>query len=152
MKTTLTALTISSLSLLFGIFVDFDGYGFPRALGYIIGAVFWLFEIIGWLAFFKLSKRRKEYEKDNPDASYLKRRRRPGILTFFANKRAAIVDLVLPISLIMMVLVLFIPLGQTVTFIVAAVFSFASQMHCILNGINFKYIQFISQRKRRVNQ
>ena len=150
MRTALISLTVSSLSLLLGIFADFEGYGFQAALGYIAGALFWLFLAGGYWLLFKLSKRRKEFEKDNPDAPYIKRQKRPGILTFFSNRWAALADLVLPISFIILLLILFIPLGKVVTFIAASAFALSAHMHSVLNGINFKYILYISKKKRRV--
>lgn len=150
MKTTLTLLTISSLSLLLGIFADFNGSGFQKALAYFAGAIFWLCMLFAYLTLRSLSQRRKKYEQKHTDASYIKRQKYPGALTFFSNKWAAIADLILLIFAILILIILFVPSPSTVlTFIIAAIFACALQMHAVLNGINFKYILFISKKKER---
>lgn len=147
-KMVIVCFAISSLSLFFGTFADFDRFGFPRTLAYIIATVFWLFLALGYYLFYRVSQRRIAYEKKHNKADYIRRQKHPGIITFFSNKWASLADLSAAVFTLWMLIILFVPTcPKFVIFFVVAAFTFTVQLHAALNGINFKYILYISKKR-----
>ena len=144
---TVIFLALSSASILLATFGDYDGEWYQKVAAVMTGVLFWLFLILGYISFFRLSRSRKAFEAKHPDA--VKRKsRKPGVIVFFSNRYAATADIVMVISLIIFLLSLFVPFLGTLKLLWLAVLIFAAQMHGILNGINYKYIMYIQQNKR----
>lgn len=140
-------LAISSFSLIGVVFLDLDDM-FKSPLAYLIASAFWVFLAAGYLTFSRIAASRKKAEKDNPDSS--KRARRPGIVTFFANPTAAKADVLLGVSLVLTPVLQSIPsVDQKVTVVSFSILIFALHMHCIYNGVNYRYIQDIGIRQKR---
>lgn len=148
MRISVILLLISSFSILLVMFASFDGTTFQKILAYLTGVSFWLFLILGYVAFYQVSKHRKVYEKKNPSPAYRKAQKRPGILTFFSDRMAMSMDVIMIISLILSLLFLFIPsLNQNIAIVFIAILIFSIHMHSILNGINYKYTLYLSKKK-----
>lgn len=145
MRISIILLLISSFSVLLVMFASFDGNTFQKILAYLTGATFWLFLIIGYVVFYQVSKHRKKYEIKNPAPPYRKGQKRPGILTFFSDRVAMSMDIIMIISLILSLLFLFIPsLNQNIAIVFIAILIFSIHMHSILNGVNYKYTLHLS--------
>ncbi len=144
MRTVIVCIALSSLSLLLATFVNSDGVS---ALTVISGIIFWGGLIVGYIQLFIISKHRKAYEKN---AHHIEKRvkSRPGIITFFSGPAATVADLAMILFFLLTMVFAFIPgFSQTVLLIFIAVLVFAVQMHCILNGVNFKYIKRLAKSK-----
>lgn len=151
MKFVVISLAISSFSLLLVNFGDYNGSVFNKVIAVLTGVLFWMFLILGYIALAVISGHRKSYQKriDNPDSNKRSNRetkKRPGIICFFVNPKATVADVVMIISFIINLVFIFIPsVNQVIAVIMIAVFAFAVHMHCILNGVNFRYIAHISK-------
>ena len=138
------ALFVSSFSVLFSIFSDFEGNAFNKISGYMGAILFWLFLIVGYMFFYIISKNRKTYERQNRVSGTrpVKTKSRNGMFCFFSNKYAVIADIVMVVSLIATLVFMFIPtLNQNVAVVFVAILIFSLHMHAILNGVNFRYIK-----------
>ena len=137
MRLTILFFLLSSLSLLLTVIGDYQGEWWNVAAAIGVGVCFWLFELIGYLCFWGVSKGRKAQEKkDRPS----KEKKKPGIIVFFSNPYARAADIVMILSFIGSVATQFFPFSEIVSLVFAAAFVFSAQMHAILNGINFQYI------------
>ena len=147
MKFVIVALAVSSLSLIFTIFGDYNSGVFNAVIAVTVGVVFWLFLILGYVVFSRIAAHRKQYEKTHVESRSDKERlqkddnkKKPGIICFFSNPYAVAADIALLISLAVNVIFLFIPnANQTVEIIFISILVFSLHMHCILNGVNFRY-------------
>lgn len=110
-----------------------------RILTICAGLFFWL-GLMGTLTMALVINRNrkidKKFKKEFPKLKQL------GIIHFFQNKYACIADVAMFISLVgfliseLWINVLF------VSFFFLAVFVFSFGMHCMLNGINYKYLNY----------
>lgn len=150
MKFVVISLAISSFSLLLVMFGDYNGNALNKAIAVLTGVLFWGFLIIGYVILGIISGHRKTYERKNRADLGRKANRdankRPGIICFFSNQKAIIADIVMIVSFIINLIFMFIPsVNQVVAVIFIAIFAFAVHMHCVLNGVNFRYIAHISK-------
>ena len=130
---------VFSLSILAMHFTDrFYGQQSYRTILCINGVLFWLSLLLFLIIsiFINLSRR-----KDKVFRRWNKGKRQLGLINFFQNKPAKIMDIVFIISLL-----IFIVLYASGTrdgfkvFLIFAVLIFSFGMHCILNGINYVYL------------
>ena len=142
MKLSLLCIAVSSLSLICVAFADFGGNGFQCFAAYFTGVVFWTFLIAGYVLLFTVSKRRKA------DKSVALTDMRPGIICFFTGKKAKIADIAMLVTAVLLLVFLFIPSVSTaVRIIFIALLVLSVQMHCILNGVNYRYTQVFTEGK-----
>ena len=136
-------LVLSASFLLMPFSMSIDGAINP--LIYFSGACFWI-GLIGTIGFAisinTLRKSDKEFQENYANT------KRIGIIQFFTNKSAMIADIVMIISLIVLIIVRVLKGNIILSFILIALFVFSFGMHCMLNGINYIYIND-SRRKRR---
>ena len=152
MRAVIILIALSSFSLIFAAFDDYFESALRAVAMIAAGSVFWICLIAGYSILFLISKHRKEYERTvSRDGVRSDRRRRsssskrPGIITFFSGTPATVVDAAMILFLILTLVFAFIPgFDQTVLIILISILVFLVQMHCILNGVNFKYIQTVS--------
>lgn len=140
MKAIIISLFTSSFSLILSYFGDYQGNIINIIMAYAVGVLFWLGLIIGYVLLFILSKHRKAKTKP--------KKCKPGIIVFFSNKPAKIADLTMVGSLILTLVFTFIPFlrfGIEIVFLSILVFSI--HMHCLFNGVNFKYINSIINKR-----
>lgn len=153
MKIIIIALAVSSFSLILATFGDYNGSTANIITAVIAGLLFWLFLILGYVLLAMISKHRKQYEKKAVDFQTNRTRgtenkKKPGVICFFSNKYASIADVVMVISIILtLVIVLLIPkTPQMLQLLLISLTVFSIHMHCVLNGINFKYIRKLSKK------
>lgn len=113
----------------------------------IVGLLFWITLFVAYFSFFILNTRRKKYVKKNK----ITEKKLPGICSFFSNKKAIIVDI-----LMMICIVIFVILSNITTNFVIYIFLsmsvFTVQLHSIINGKNYLYIKsFKSEGKENEN-
>ncbi len=143
-------LFISSFSILLSFFGSYDGGIFALIMAYAVGILFWGFLILGYIMFAIVNSKRKKSEKNSSNKSERKRitKEKPGIICFFSNKAAMYFDFIMIISFVLTVVFSFIPiLNKALCVVFMAILVFSIHMHCILNGVNFKYIYIISNRR-----
>ena len=144
MKTIVVLLFVSSFSLILSFFGDYSGNAFNVIMAYAVGVLFWLGLIVGYILFFSLNKRRKKDKK-----FVYKFKSRPGIFVFFSNKYAFVIDIAMIAMLIFTVIFSFIPLmNYSLSVVSASILLFLIHMHCLLNGVNFKYILSITKERK----
>ena len=156
MKRTILFLLISSLMLVFSLFVDTEN-SVVRALTYIGGLLFWIFLLVGYFMFYRFSRFRKTQQKNNRSV----KQRLPGIIVFFSNPQAKKADIVMIVSLVVSAAMMVIKqvikgidptfnnfLFELISVLSFAIFIFAVQMHAILNGVNYQYYLSLTETKR----
>jgi len=145
------SLCLISIGTLFIVLIpvaDFNGSHAEKVLAYGIGLVFWLFTIMGYILFY-LSVRRKKALIER--LKTVKRTRsKVGAVCFFSTFEGSITDGIMIFSAILFATnLLFIKDTSWFAMITVTLLMFSVQMHCILNGENFKYSKFIQSRRVR---
>jgi len=104
-------------------------------LAYILAGTFWLFLILGVVFFLILNRQRKRTVK-------FARVNGIGLLRFFQNIPAGIFDILLIIGVASLIISLnFIrTLPDILTLIATFITVFSLEMHCMLNGKNYKWL------------
>jgi len=106
---------------------------------YCSGAAFWV-GIIGTIYMaLKINRSRKVSYRFN---ELFGNRKQLGLIHFFQNTEAMIVDVVMVISLIALIIARLCSANLQVIYVIIAVFVFSFGMHCMLNGMNYKYINY----------
>lgn len=136
------ALILWMLSVAFMPFA-YDKKGEVTVLTYLCGAGFWIGLIATVLMAIKINLSRK---KSPVFASISDTQRRFGLVHFFSNKEAVIIDILLFVTVVGCVLARYVISGNTATFIFVGLFIFSFGMHCMLNGINYRYIKYKVRR------
>lgn len=146
MRLVIGLIALSSLSLTFA---AFDGTSIGSWITVIPGIVFWCCLAAGYALLFIISRHRREFEKNEKKGGKRTVKSRPGIITFFSSPTATVVDIAMIVVFVLTLVFAFIPnFNQKVLVVVIAVLVFLVQAHCILNGVNFKYIKRIADSKR----
>lgn len=137
-------LAAMSASSLFCIpFAEVDNNGINGAIGYIIGAIFWIGIILEIICLFDINKQRKKLEPalDENDCKQHKNIV-CGLVSFFNGTLATIFDIILFISIIFIIIIVCLKIRNiwiVVCGIVSLFFSF--NMHCLLNSKNYIFIK-----------
>ncbi len=115
---------------------------------YISGAAFWIGLIGTILMAFKINKSRKASYRFNERFGNPKQL---GIIHFFQNTEAFIADVAMFVSIVAFIIAKIWISEITVSFILLAVFIFSFGMHCMLNGINYRWLlmDVIRQRNKK---
>lgn len=138
----ISALIIATVSLFFIPMVNINGIGVSRVFAYVIGALFWLSVIAEQIFFWRanLFRHKLEMQMQKNGGKIIKRR--IGIISFFKNKEAVIVDIILFMSVIAVAIILILNIMSDWLIILCLAILFISfNLHCILNGINYMYIK-----------
>lgn len=106
---------------------------------YFSGAAFWI-GLAGTICMaFKINNCRKaSYRFKEHGGS----RKQLGAIHFFQNKEAIVMDTLMFVSIIGLIIAKISTSGLLVSFLFFAVFVFSFGMHCMLNGINYRYIKY----------
>lgn len=150
MKLVIISLFISSFSLLLSFFGSYSGNAFNFIMALMTGILFWLGLIAGYVFLIIVNTHRNQTVKAGKyDLSESKRQKaKPGIICFLSNKYAAVADAAMVLFLILSLVFLFIPaLNQGIALVFVSFFLFSLHMHCILNGVNFRYINSIDKKE-----
>ncbi len=74
--------------------------------------------------------------------------RKFGLIHFFQNKPAIIADIAMFASMVLMIVVKLLDQSNTWQFVTIALIVFTFGMHCMLNGINYIYVNYRSRREK----
>ena len=74
--------------------------------------------------------------------------RKFGLIHFFQNRPAIIADIAMFASIVMMIVVKLLGKNNVWQFVAIALIVFTFGMHCILNGINYIYVNYRSRREK----
>ena len=142
MRRSIIMLAISSFSLLLITVSDYSGSTFNVIMAVLTGLLFWFFLISGYATLAVISKHRKVYESEHSTGRRrAKNKKRPGAFCFFSNPKAACADVAMIVLLVALAVIWFIPVKSIIPkLIIVPMFLFSVHMHCILNGVNYKYI------------
>lgn len=141
---------IMSISILFIPITDVFSENVGKIMFYVIGVVFWLSLVVSQVFFWianrerrllanKLSK--KEIEKLNTN--------RVGLFETFQNRKATIADSIAILSLLLVAVALIFKIkNEWIILISVSLLIFSFNMHCIFNGVNYRYIHYISKLQK----
>lgn len=110
------------------------------AASYLLSLAFWICLITGWVMRYMLFRRLKKNEliKGSPFS-----------LNIFSNIYSIIADVVLLLSIILLALAYIFDFSNIVKTICISLIIFTVQMHFVLNGKVFKYINTISRGENK---
>lgn len=110
---------------------------------YVSGILFWI-GIIGTVVMaFRINRSRKISYRFNEQYGNLKQF---GLIHFFQNQEAVIIDIGMFVSIIAFIIAKICTRNLIVSFIFLALFVFTFGMHCMLNGINYRYLKYKVRR------
>lgn len=112
-------------------------------LMYLPGTAFWVGMIGTIYMTIKINRSRKSSSRFNEQFGDQKQF---GLIRFFQNTEAMIADIIMIVSMIGIVIAEICACPLLVTFVFLAVFVFTFGMHCMLNGINYKYLKYNVRR------
>ncbi len=143
-------LLVTSLTILLIPLTDVFSGNTQKVCSYIVGAVFWLSLILGQIIFWIANRERISIEH-NLQKKEIKRlsANYPGVLCFFQNREAAVADVTVIISFLLVIAELIFKIKSEwiiLSSVSTLIFSFG--MHCILNGINYKYIRYVGKLQK----
>lgn len=106
----------------------------------IVGFVFWTFFILTYLSLF-FAKKKAKNNKVKPESQNI------GLLKFFSNRLATIVDCVLIMSVIAFIISLFLPYSLSwLVYIILSILVLTLNLHSIFNGKIYR-ISFRKQKR-----
>ena len=106
---------------------------------YCSGAAFWIGLIGTIFMALKINRSRKGSYRFN---ELFGNRKQLGLIHFFQNTEAMIMDVTMVISLIVLIIARLCSANLQIIYVIIAVFVFSFGMHCMLNGMNYKYINY----------
>lgn len=122
-------------------FVNIDGSTAQQVGAYIIASCFWCCITAECVFIYLTAKIRKSLSKKDFHSRTLKYAY-PGVFSFFKNKEAIIVDIVLYASAIILMIIVWVRVkNEWMVMINYSVFFLAFNLHCILNGKNYRYLK-----------
>lgn len=117
-----------------------------RLILYCVGAFFWI-GLIGTVAMtIKINQNRKASHRFH---EIYGNRKQFGLIHFFQNGEAFVMDVVMFISIASLIIAEFCKASVQIISIIIAVFVFSFGMHCMLNGMNYKYINYSKYAKEQ---
>lgn len=129
---------------------NIDGTKAEKMCAYIIAVLFWATIIALVILTVKITKYRNYLQERGYRIRGI--RHSPiGVFSFFKNKEAAVIDIVLFISAVSVGIISWthISLSLVILFSISLLF-FSFNMHCILNGRNYRYYKaFIKYQKEQ---
>lgn len=138
---------IAGLSLLFIPMVDLEGTTQQKIFALILAALFWIGMIVE-IVFFVLADKQCNMIEDRliKEGSKSFKGTKIGVISFFTCKEAMVADVLTGLSLIAIILMIILKVTNDWLFvIVAVIFFFSFNLHCFLNGRNYKYIKEIKK-------
>ena len=119
---------------------------------YIIAALFWLSVIAGQIFFWMCNTERKKMEQKS-NKKRKQKKEPPGIVVFFRNKESFIADIVLFTSILLTTILNILRIDISWLIIISISVLFLSfNLHCILNGKNYKCIKDYEKYKKQKEQ
>lgn len=134
---------VAGAALAFIPLVDLNGSSAQRIFALIVAAVFWLgftAEIIFFV--FANNQCRKMENSLNKNHENTFKGLKPGIISFFKCREAAVADILSALSAIAVIVLIVLNISNDWLFTcVAVILFFSFNLHCFLNGKNYKYIK-----------
>ncbi len=112
---------------------------------YIVAVLFWMALFLTIRMAVNINNSRRRNSAFNKKYKTLKKL---ALIHFFQNKMALIMDSIMFVSLIAFVVMHFITDNLVIHFLFVSMFAFSFGMHCMLNGINYIYINHKSTVRR----
>lgn len=112
---------------------------------YLVGALFWaglIATIVVAVHIHRACKRSVAFNKHN------RQRKRWGLTHFFQNKKALVADVTMLLSLVAWIIAGFTTANVWVHFPLISLLVFSFGMHCMLNGINYSYLEYQKMVRR----
>lgn len=127
LHTAMIFISVYSVSILFMPLASDLSSKTHRISTIILGLIFWVSVGIAYSSMFMANKKRKElgYEKHSKS--------RLGIFSFFSNVLATVVDFLLFVSVVLFVVLLFVP-NNRLMYVALFMLVWSINFHCILNG------------------
>ncbi len=134
---------VSSVSILGVWLSDYNGTNEKRIFAYFTAILFWLGMICGTILFYKENKCRKMMMRRSKYKDIkLPRNIKIGAVSFFNNKEAAIVDVLLfVVTLMVLILSIFKVKIEGLIIVSVMLWFLFFILHCFFNGKNHKYIK-----------
>ena len=149
MKVSLWGVAISSAALLCVPMCSSMAGITGRVCSILVACAFWGGLILEQVFFWLANKERKELQKKANKARKLKQDT-IGLLAFATSKEARICDVALVVSLLLLIVVLILDVRSDWAVVLVVSMLYASfNLHCILNGKNYRVIKAINMAKIR---
>ena len=128
--------------------VSLEGSGFQKAGAYIISAVFWLCVILElWMV--RMCNSERLWLERRKVRSRMLAQAGPGVISFIKTREGLIADVIMFVSLIAVIVIAWIQVrSQWVILSCVSVLYLSFNMHCLLNGKNYRYIKLFSNYKK----
>ena len=142
---------IAGLSILFIPLVDLEGTSAQKIFAILLAALFWL-GLIAEIVFFILANKQCNVIEDRliKKGSKSFKNAKLGVISFFSFREAMVADVLAGLSLIAIILMIILKVTNDWLFvIIAVIFFFSFNMHCFLNGRNYKYFKEIKKFIKR---
>lgn len=126
-------------------FVSVEGNSIQRIMAYVVAMFFWLAVISEIIIARQSSKIRAKMERRIYRNKQI-RLSSVGILSFFKNKEAMMADVLLFVSVVVLGIVIWAKIVTTwIIICVVSILILSFNMHCILNGRNYRYIKALNK-------
>ena len=148
-----TAFAIFEFALILCVpLVNLDGLPAQRIGAYILAAVFWISIVAECILVHLTTQERRWIERRGFRDRHLKHSR-PGVISFLKSIEATLVDVVLFISAVLVVILAWTQV-KTEWMIMASisVLFLSFNLHCILNGKNYRYLKSYRLYKKEHEQ
>lgn len=113
---------------------------------YCSGAAFWVGLLGTIYMVLKINRVRKGNHRFN---EFFGNRKQLGLIHFFQNTKAMIADMAMIVSIIALVIAVLCRANLQVIYFIISMFVFTFGMHCMLNGMNYKYINYSKHIKEQ---
>lgn len=142
----LISTVLGSIPIAFIPLADFNGSTVQKVIAYCIGEMFWLFTVAGYVLFCISLKQKRDIAQNIKTAK--RNGRKIGLICFFSTPEGSLADGLLIVSAVMLVMNMIV--FKNVSWygmISVTLFMLSAQLHCILNGDNFKYKKYLQLRR-----
>lgn len=128
--------------------VSLEGTGAQKIGAYIMAAAFWLCILLElWMTRICSSKRRRLEQREV--RSRLLAKSNPGVISFLKTREGMIADITMFASLIAVIVITWTQVkSQWLVLGCVSVLYLSFNMHCLLNGKNYRYIKLLSNYKK----
>ncbi len=119
-----------------------------RIFSVIIGIVFWISGLFGYILVFLARKKTNIFLMNNPNYQDISNKKR-GALTFCSDVSATVVDILAISSLLLLICLIINNNTNYIVYILISIFIFSLNMHFLFNG---KIYIITKEKKRRVKR
>lgn len=130
--TSVVLMVLNNISLMLSPILNYDKGNKNYSFAIVCSSIFWITIILTWTILLVLYK--KISSNNNIEGQ-------PGVITFFSNPIAKIVDIVMIVLLILSIVFLCVVDNVKVQVVFISLFIFAFQLHILLNSKLYKYIK-----------